>query len=66
MPSGRSPASNNGLVAYTPSRGVISCRGLWPLYPTCDVVVPHTRSVEDMLTILDILTAEDDVKEGDF
>jgi len=64
--SGRSPASNNGLVAYTPSRGFISCRGLWSLYPTCDVVVPHTRSVEDMLTILDILTAEDEVKEGDF
>jgi Asp-tRNA(Asn)/Glu-tRNA(Gln) amidotransferase A subunit family amidase len=25
--SGRSPASNNGLVAYTPSRGVLSIRG---------------------------------------
>ncbi|OBT92030.2 hypothetical protein VE01_10281 [Pseudogymnoascus verrucosus] len=64
--SGRSPASNNGLVAYTPSRGVISCRGLWPLYPTCDVVTPHTRTVEDMLTIMDVLTAEDKAKKGDF
>lgn len=27
--SGRSPASNNGLVAYTPSRNVISPRGCW-------------------------------------
>lgn len=27
--SGRSPASNNGLVAYTPSRCVISPRGVW-------------------------------------
>jgi len=27
--SGRSPASNNGLVAYTPSRTVISPRGCW-------------------------------------
>ena len=27
--SGRSPASNNGLVAYTPSRTVISPRGVW-------------------------------------
>ena len=26
--SGRSPASNNGLVCYTPSRGVISSRSL--------------------------------------
>lgn len=32
--SGRSPASNNGLVAYTPSRGCLSIRGNWPLYPT--------------------------------
>ncbi|KAK3060152.1 hypothetical protein LTR53_020209, partial [Teratosphaeriaceae sp. CCFEE 6253] len=32
--SGRSPASNNALVAYTPSRTVISPRGIWPLYPT--------------------------------
>ncbi|RKK37178.1 hypothetical protein BFJ66_g13124 [Fusarium oxysporum f. sp. cepae] len=36
--SGRSPASNNGLVAYTPSRGLISIRGNWPLFPTCDTV----------------------------
>lgn len=27
--SGRSPASNNGLIAYTPSRTVISPRGTW-------------------------------------
>ena len=27
---GRAPASNNGLCAYTPSRGVISVRGNWP------------------------------------
>ncbi|KAK0266311.1 hypothetical protein LTR48_002808 [Friedmanniomyces endolithicus] len=64
--SGRSPASNNGLVAYTPSRTVISTRGIWPLYPTCDVVVPHTRTVTDMLTILDYLTVEDSTTEGDF
>ncbi|OAQ67815.2 amidase [Pochonia chlamydosporia 170] len=64
--SGRSPASNNALVAYTPSRGVISCRGVWPLYPTCDVMVPHTRTVSDMLTILDVLTKQDAVTKGDF
>ncbi|KAK0357503.1 hypothetical protein LTR59_003457 [Friedmanniomyces endolithicus] len=64
--SGRYPASNNGLVAYTPSRTVISTRGIWPLYPTCDVVVPHTRTVTDMLTILDYLTVEDSTTEGDF
>jgi amidase len=41
---GPRPASNNGLCAYTPSRGVISTRGNWPLVPTMDVVVPHSRS----------------------
>ena len=43
--SGRAPASCNALCAYTPSRGVISMRGNWPLVPTMDVCVPHTRSM---------------------
>lgn len=64
--SGRSPASNNGLVAYTPSRGVLSIRGNWPLRPTCDVVVPHTRTVEDLLPLLEVLVAEDAETAGDF
>lgn len=64
--SGRSPASNNALVAYTPSKGVLSCRGLWPLYVTCDVPVPLTRSVEDMLAILDVLGAPQQETKGDF
>jgi len=64
--SGRSPASNNGLVAYTPSRTVISPRGVWPLYPTCDVLVPQTRSVADMLAVLDVLAVEDATTDGDF
>lgn len=64
--SGRSPASNNGLVAYTPSRGIISIRGNWPLYPTCDVVVPHTRTVADLLELLDVIVAQDDISASDF
>jgi amidase len=64
--SGRSPASNNSLVAYTPSRGVLSIRGNWPLRPTCDVVVPHTRSVADLMTLLDVLAVEDPIRTGDF
>ncbi|KAK5167119.1 uncharacterized protein LTR77_007849 [Saxophila tyrrhenica] len=64
--SGRSPASNNGLVAYTPSRTVISPRGVWPLYPTCDVHVPQTRTVKDMMAILDTLAVEESTTEGDF
>ncbi|KXJ88409.1 amidase signature domain-containing protein [Microdochium bolleyi] len=64
--SGRSPASNNGLVAYTPSRGIISIRGNWPLFPTCDVVVPHARTVRDMFALLDVIVATDDKTAGDF
>lgn len=64
--SGRSPASNNGLTAYTPSKGYMSVRGIWPLYPTCDVPVPHTRSVDDMLELLNILTTDDPTTRGDF
>ena len=57
--SGRAPASNNALCAYTPSRGVISTRGGWPLVPTMDVVVPHTRTMADMLEVLDVIVADD-------
>jgi amidase len=64
--SGRAPASNNALCAYTPSRGVISTRGNWPLVPTMDVVVPHTRTMEDMLALLDVIVADDTVTRGDF
>ncbi|GAB3848352.1 amidase [Nesterenkonia populi] len=64
--SGRSPASNSSIVAYTPSRGVISIRGNWPLRPTCDVVVPHTRTVEDLLHLVDVLAVEDQETAGDF
>lgn len=64
--SGRAPATNNGLVAYTPSRGVISTRGNWPLVPTMDVVVPHTRSVADLLEVLDVIVAPDASTAGDF
>lgn len=64
--SGRAPASYNALCAYTPSRGVISVRGNWPLVPTMDVVVPHTRDMADMLEILDVIVADDPETRGDF
>ena len=64
--SGRAPASCNALCAYTPSRGVISTRGNWPLVPTMDVVVPHTRSMADMFEILDVMVADDPETRGDF
>jgi amidase len=64
--SGRSPASNNALVAYTPSRGLISIRGNWPLFPIKDVVVPMTRTVTDMFALLNTLVVEDPIVTGDF
>jgi len=64
--SGRAPASNNGLCAYTPSRGVISVRGNWPLVPTMDVVVPHTRTMADLLAVLDVIVFDDEDTRGDF
>jgi amidase len=64
--SGRGPASNNALCAYTPSRGVISTRGGWPLVPTMDVVVPHARSMADLLEVLDVIVVEDPDARGDF
>ncbi|MFE3674205.1 amidase [Streptomyces goshikiensis] len=63
--SGRAPASNNALCAYTPSRGVISVRGNWPLVPTMDVVVPHTRTMADLLELLDVIVADDPHTRGD-
>ncbi|EPY1567549.1 amidase [Raoultella planticola] len=63
--SGRGPASNNGLCAYTPSRGVISVRGNWPLTPTMDVVVPYARTMVDLLEVLDVVVADDPITRGD-
>ncbi len=63
--SGRGPASNSGLCAYTPSRGVISVRGNWPLTPTMDVVVPFARTMTDLLEVLDVIVAEDPDTRGD-
>ncbi|MFN4002385.1 amidase [Microcella sp.] len=64
--SGRGPASNNGLCCYTPSRGVISVRGNWPLVPTMDVVVPYTRTMAELLLVLDAVVADDPQSRGDF
>jgi Asp-tRNA(Asn)/Glu-tRNA(Gln) amidotransferase A subunit family amidase len=64
--SGRSPASNNAVVAYTPSKGLLPLRGVFPLYPTCDVLVPHTRTVADLFRVLDVLAVSDPTPKGDF
>jgi amidase len=63
--SGRGPASNNALCAYTPSRGVISVRGIWPLTSTMDVAVPYARTMMELLEVLDVIVAEDPDRRGD-
>jgi amidase len=62
--SGRGPASNNGLCAYTPSRGVISVRGNWPLTPTMDVVVPFAPPMAHQQEVHDVVVAPDDDTPG--
>ena len=64
--SGRSPASNNAVIAYTPSKGLVSVRGVLPLYPTCDVLVPHARTMEDLIMLLAVLMKRDPSTTGDF
>ena len=64
--SGRSPGSNCGLVVYTPSRGVLGCKGLWPLYVTCDVPTPMTRTVADMREVLGVIADGEGDGDGDF
>jgi len=63
--SGRGPASSNALCAYTPSRGVLSVRGIWPLTPTMDVAVPYARTMADLLEVLDVLVVDDTDRSGD-
>lgn len=38
---------------------MIPNRGQWPLYPTCDVIFPHTRSIEDLFAVLNVIVADD-------
>ena len=58
--SGRSPART--ACAYT-SWGGFDPRN-WPLFPARDVVVPHTRTMPDMLRILDVLVQDDPITRG--
>ncbi|KAL4917846.1 amidase signature domain-containing protein [Aspergillus aurantiobrunneus] len=64
--SGRSPASNNSIIAYTPSKGLLPLHGVWPLYPKCDVLVPHTRTMSDLFQVLNVLAVTDKSPKGDF
>jgi amidase len=45
---------------------MLSIRGNWPLIASADVVVPHARSVKDLLAILDVIAVSDSDTTGDF
>lgn len=64
--SGRTPASNNSLCAWTPSRRLVSVRGNWPLVPTMDVCVPFARTLDDLKVIALALLKKDEDRSGDF
>lgn len=55
----RAPASVDGVVGLRPTYGLVSCAGVIPLAPSCDVVGPMTRSVYDLAVVLDVLAGPD-------
>lgn len=64
--SGRSPASYNGIVCYTPSNGLMSLDYSWPLLPLRDVVAPFTRNMEDLFFLLPMLWSKPENVATDF
>lgn len=64
--SGRSPASYNGIVCYTPSNGLISIDRSWPLLPLRDVVAPFTQNIDDLLFLLKFFWSRPQEPETDF
>ncbi|KAH4070352.1 hypothetical protein HBI75_088290 [Parastagonospora nodorum] len=62
---GSFPASNNGLVAYAPSRGVLSVRGNWPLFSDAGIVDHYARTLRDLLHVLDVIVADDESVKSD-
>ena len=65
LSSGRSPASNCALATYTPSRGLISIRGNWPLLGLRDVIAPYARTLEDLFQVLNVIVRDDSDSTGD-
>jgi amidase len=55
----RSPASAQGLVGLRPTRGLISRSGIIPISTTQDEAGPITRTVEDAVRMLDVMTGYD-------
>ena len=52
----RIPASLCGIVALKPTRGIVDCRGVFPVAASLDTVGPMTRSVRDAALALGAMT----------
>jgi len=57
--SGRVPAGFNNIVGLKPSRGLISAAGVVPACRTLDCVSVLALTVDDAVTMLDVLAASD-------
>lgn len=55
----RAPASVTGLVGLRPTQGLIEGCGIIPLTMSFDTAGPMTRSVRDMVLILDVIAGPD-------
>jgi len=55
----RSPASACSIVGLRPTAGRVSRSGLMPVSLTQDVIGPMGRSVEDVATLLDVISVDD-------
>ncbi len=55
----RIPAAFNALVGLRPTKGFSSIHGIMPLASTQDVAGPLARSIDDLATVLDIVTGYD-------
>jgi allophanate hydrolase len=57
--SGRVPAAFNNIVGHKPTRGLWSCRGVFPACRSLDCPTVFTLSCHDAQAVLDVLSAFD-------
>lgn len=55
----RGPSSHNALVGFRSTLGLISRKGIVPLYLRNDVVGPMCRTVEDAVKVMEVMAAFD-------
>ncbi|WP_241430833.1 amidase family protein [Halalkalicoccus jeotgali] len=55
----RGPSSNNSLVGFRPTTGLVSRDGIIPLSSTLDTAGPMTRTVADNAVMLDVMSGYD-------